>query len=674
MNFMNRKMFQAGGASNTLGAYQIRDKVTGEVYDIKPDFINTFGFNPYKILLDDTLEKGSAVQSILEDFQEKDAPKIGPFQARQDIGTNIANIGFRTARAAEPLVRAGIRGAGEIFGSQLLKDAGGEFSYGRLPRGEGRFGQRRGVIVSDSVIPSDQDRARFMLQGITIKDDPVVETPPIVEDTSTFDFRNEDMRSKVGQSAFEQQQKEIMLSKYSLEDQAFLRANPNITPEEVGMRPIKSQPTVDVFNQSLNLDELSTNLAELTQEREDLESRFAEEDIQRPADINVDEITSLLDEVTQPSIDIEKTEADTLLDTIDKFDGLSEDQLQFEIDKQNLPGMDALDENKEAVAKQVEVIKKLEAEGVDPDEYFNKAINIGNKENYRNNADKKLNQPGFFGTDRFLNFVRNVGAGLVESGQMGPGLALGAAKAAEERAARDIAADERKAEMDKLVAIEKAKAALKPGEKLKPKENIDLAGQINADYNEVISANNTLEIVGRVEEIILNEDTTSAQAVIQEIFDAAGAIFNTDGQPDPNGKGWNELSPRVRAKVLLNQIKQKNIRDILGESGKTISNLDRQIVDELVGSLQIFKTDAAALEALKLTREGILTNMTGAIARLKSNYIGMENYGDMSLIQNDDLIDYMETGTLTGNPYANDFVGSTESRPGRINKITLAKD
>jgi len=672
MNFMNRKMFQRGGASNTLGAYQIRDKVTGEVYDIKPDFINTFGFNPYKILLDDTLEKGSAVQSILEDFQEKDAPKIGPIQARQDIGSTIADVGFRVARQFEPIIRGGIRAAGEITGIEPFKKAGGEFTVGFLPEGEKRLGQPFGVLPVDSVVPSDQERARFMLRGITVKEPNDVQD--VVDDTSTFDFRNEDMRSKVGQSAFEQQQREIMLSKYSLEDQAFLRANPNITPEEVGMRPLKSQPTVDVFNQSLNIDELSSNLAELTQEREDLESRFAEEDIQRPADINVDEITSLLDEVTQPSIDIEKTEADTLLDTIDKFDGLSEDQLQFEIDKQNLPGMDALDENKEAVAKQVEVIKKLEAEGVDPDEYFNKAINIGNKENYRNNADKKLNQPGFFGTDRFLNFVRNVGAGLVESGQMGPGLALGAAKAAEERAARDIAADERKAEMDKLVAIEKAKAALKPGEKLKPKENIDLAGQINADYNEVISANNTLEIVGRVEEIILNEDTTSAQAVIQEIFDAAGAIFNTDGQPDPNGKGWNELSPRVRAKVLLNQIKQKNIRDILGESGKTISNLDRQIVDELVGSLQIFKTDAAALEALKLTREGILTNMTGAIARLKSNYIGMENYGDMSLIQNDDLIDYMETGTLTGNPYANDFVGSTESRPGRINKITLAKD
>ena len=434
------------------------------------------------------------------------------------------------------------------------------------------------------------------------------------------------------------------------------------------MRPIKSQPSVDVFNQSLNLDELSTSLEELTQERQDLEERFAEEDVQRPAGINVDEITNLLNEGSQPSINLEKTEAESLIETVNKFDGLTDDQLKFEIDKQNLPSMDALDENKKAVAEQVEVIKKLDAKGVDPDEYFNKAIDIGGKENYRNAADRKLNQPGFFGTDRFLNFVRNVGAGLVETGQLGPGLALGAAKAAEEKAARDLAEDERQKE------LELARIAAGAKEKLKPKENIDLAGQINADYNEVISANNTLEIVGRVEEIILNEDTTSAQAIIQEIFDAAGAIFNTDGQPDPKGKGWNELSPRVRAKVLLNQIKQKNIRDILGESGKTISNLDRQIVDELVGSLQVFKTDAAALEALKLTREGILTNMSGAIARLKSNYIGMENYGDMSLIQNDDLIDYMETGTLQGNPYVNDFVGSTKVRPGRINKITLATD
>ena len=462
------------------------------------------------------------------------------------------------------------------------------------------------------------------------------------------------MGLKVSEGTFAREQ---MLQQYSPEDQAYLRANPDIRPEEVGMRPVKDfTSNIDPFNTRLNIDEISSTLDELSGERQDLEARFDTENVQRPKDVDVDEITSLLNDIQPPLVNLDITEEDTKLGVETKFEGLSPDELKTEIANMNIPDADALiNEELLPAQNQEDLIASVAAE---KDEK-------GDPNIARNATQKKLNTPGFFGTDRFLDFIRNVGAGLSETGQFGPGLVLGAAKAAEERAARDIAEAERQRE------IELATIAAGVKEKLKPKENIDLAGQVNADYNEVVSANNTLEIVGRVEEIILNEDTTSAKAVIQEIFDKAGAVFNTDGQPDPEGKGWNELSPRVRAKVLLNQIKQKNIRDILGESGKTISNLDRQIVDELVGSLQFFKTDAEALEALRLTREGILTNMSGAIARLKSNYIGMENYGDMSLIQNDDLIDYMETGQLAGNPYANDFVGSTKTRPGRINKITL---
>ena len=637
MNFMNRKMFQRGGASNTLGAYQIRDKVTGEVYDIKPDFINTFGFNPYKILLDDTLEKGSAVQSILEDFQEKDAPKIGPIQARQDIGSTIADVGFRVARQFEPIIRGGIRAAGEITGIEPFKKAGGEFTVGFLPEGEKRLGQPFGVLPVDSVVPSDQERARFMLRGITVKEPNDVQD--VVDDTSTFDFRNEDMRSRVGQSAFEQQQREIMLSKYSLEDQAFLRANPNITPEEVGMRPIKSQPTVDVFNQSLNIDELSSNLAELTQEREDLESRFAEEDIQRPADINVDEITSLLDEVTQPSIDIEKTEADTLLDTIDKFDGLSEDQLQFEIDKQNLPGMDALDENKEAVAKQVEVIKKLEAEGEDPDDYLNKAINIGSKENYRNAADKKLNQPGFFGTDRFLNFVRNVGAGLTETGQLGSGLGLGAAKAAEERAARDIAADERKAEMDKLIAIEERKADLK---KLEPMSGADIEKAVKFEDELRTAIKNFDEderIVSDINQIInedLNDpDSFGVKGYITKISNDLAAAAGMGAQE------WSKLSAAKRTQLILDVTAQRSVRSILGESGKTISNLDREIVAKIFGSVGIFTSPAEIKKKLENSRANIIEGMRSGQNAIISRTQGLKNlkYPSNLVDANESIID-----------------------------------
>ena len=66
-------MFRTGGQAENqgLGDFQIRDRKTGEVYNVKPDFIDTFGFNPYKILYDDSLEKGAAVQRILEDFKKK---------------------------------------------------------------------------------------------------------------------------------------------------------------------------------------------------------------------------------------------------------------------------------------------------------------------------------------------------------------------------------------------------------------------------------------------------------------------------------------------------------------------------------------------------------------------------------------------------------------------------
>lgn len=44
-----------------------------------------------------------------------------------------------------------------------------------------------------------------------------------------------------------------------------------------------------------------------------------------------------------------------------------------------------------------------------------------------------------FGSEQFVNFLRNVGSSLTETGQLGVGLAKGASKAAEERAAKELA-------------------------------------------------------------------------------------------------------------------------------------------------------------------------------------------------------------------------------------------
>jgi hypothetical protein len=336
--------------------------------------------------------------------------------------------------------------------------------------------------------------------------------------------------------------------------------------------------------------------------------------------------------------------------------------------------MDALDENKKAVAEQIKVITRLEKEGIDPDEYFNKAP--------RNPVDKKLNEPGFFGSDRFLNFIRNVGAGLVESGQMGPGLALGAAKAAEERAARDIAADERKAEMDKLIAIEEKKAEIAekggPDTALKKLLRTN-AQEMNADYNEVVSGSNTLNTIKRVQEIVLNEDTASAAAFIAEITEKVGVFFDLDGKPSKTGKKFEDLAPRTRAKVLLNNIKQANIREILGESGKTISNLDRQIIDQLVGSLTLGTNPTEVLETLSLTQRSVLTNIQAAQDRLQTNFTFAAEEGSygISLVENNtSLINYIAalrkdpSALPVGKDYSNKYADVTAQR----RKITLAEE
>ena len=641
MNFMSRRMFQAGGGANALGDYEIRDKRTGQITTVRPDFINTPGFNPYKILYDDTLEKGPAVQAILEQFKEKDAPQIGPFQMGEDIGTNIVDLGFGVARATEPFIRGASRAVGEITGIQSLKNFGGKQKFSPSI---GLGGIDLFKPTYESYVPTDEDRARGMLGLVKERDgsilDPITgaidDLTSEATDRSSFDFRDEDMRSKVSQADYDAMQ--------------------------------TMAPTFDPYT-----DPITPMLDELQQERIDLENRFAEEDIQRPADINVDEITSLLNDIETPSFDLNKTEADSLLETTNKFEGLSPDELKFELDKTKLPGMDALDDQKAQVAKQVKVINQLEAAGIDPDTYFNTA---------RNPVSKKLNEPGFFGSDRFLNFIRNVGAGLAESGQMGPGLVLGAAKAAEERAARDIAADEKKAEMDKLIAIEEKKAEIAaaggPETSLKKLLRTN-AQEMNADYNEVVSGSNTLNTIQRVKEIVLNEDTSSVKAFIGEITEKVGVFFDVNGKPSKTGKKFKDLEPRVRAKVLLNNIKQANIREILGESGKTISNLDRQIIDELVGSLTLGTNPIEVLETLSLTERSVLTNIQAAQSRLQTNFTFAVEEGDygLSLIENNaSLINYIaalrkDPSTLpVGKDYSNKYADVTARR----RKITLAEE
>tara|TARA_R110000796_G_scaffold88948_1_gene192294 strand:+ start:18 stop:1910 length:1893 start_codon:yes stop_codon:yes gene_type:complete len=603
MNFMNRQMFQNGGGATALGPYDILDTKTGQITTVRPDFINTPGFNPYKILSDSSLEKGPAVMTILQQFKERDAPQIGPFQMGEDIGTNISDLGFGVARATEPFIRGASRAVGEITGIQGLKNFGGKQTFSPSI---GLGGIDLFKPTYESYVPTDEDRARGMLGLVKERDGSILD--PITgaiddlistsTDRSSFDFRDEDMRSKVSQAEFNKFQTSI-------------------------------EPVFDPYN-----DPITPMLDDLSQQRIDLEDRFAEEDIQRPADIDVDEITSLLNDIETPGFDLNKTEADSLLETTNKFEGLSPDELKFELDKTKLPGMDSLNEQKAQVEKQVKIIKALESKGIDPDTYFNTA---------RNPVSKKLNEPGFFGSNRFLDFIRNVGAGLTETGQVGSGLGLGASKAAEERAARDIAKDEREYEMEKLIAIEDKKAEIARIEKLnEPMEATDLVKYVKFEDEIATALKNFDEDERILSDInqVLNEDVNDPTA-----FGAKGFLGKiNDKFRNALGYGeteWENLDAEVRTGLILDITAQRSVRNILGESGKTISNLDREIVARIFGNVNIWTSPAELKKILGQSRSNIIEGMRSTQNQIvsRANAFKQVGYKSPVLDVNESLID-----------------------------------
>ena len=84
---------------------------------------------------------------------------------------------------------------------------------------------------------------------------------------------------------------------------------------------------------------------------------------------------------------------------------------------------------------------------------------------------------------------------------------------------------------------------------------------------------------------VINETGVSAGDQIRSFGNQLAISFGI-----PIGKG--ETDPVKRLKVLLTELKARNAAEILGESGKTISDNDRKLVDDIVGAIDVFSGDA----------------------------------------------------------------------------------
>jgi hypothetical protein len=557
-----------------------------------------------------------------------------------------------TGRFLEPYVKKGIAGIGEFVGSDYLKTADDDVSVGLL-------GFKRDEM--NSIFPTDEERSRAALERITgERNFSTANMNPNVRSGTNMFFDalrsgDEKMSDYFGTDRIFKDRPEQQIQDFQSEIDGFVGpirpgadvVDTAIVTEGPEFTPRFESETLSLEGGPLDMETRRLAYQEKMIGRDEFGNLLPEGRLEQD-----DEISKMLEDIkpAEQKVDVDKTEADTLADNEAKFGGLSQDEFRATIDDAATP-------------------KLLEIERPITD------TTIVEEETLRKQNDpvsRKLDQPGFFGSDRFLNFIRNVGGELVRTGQFGEGLASGAAKASEERAARELMADAEERDYLTKLRLVRAEADYEAQKKLDEgpsdsmrKELRTVAQEMNADYNDIVSAKSTLEVVGRVEDILYNTDTTSFKAFAGELLEKVGSFFDTDGKPSESGKSFENLEPRTRAIVLLNQIKQKNIKSLLGENSKTISNLDRQIVEELVGSIALGKTQEETLEALKLTKESIYNSLSAAQTRLKSNFRFANAEGGLYLIQdNTKILDYLKTGILS-NTYDNSYENQS------IRKITL---
>jgi len=250
---------------------------------------------------------------------------------------------------------------------------------------------------------------------------------------------------------------------------------------------------------------------------------------------------------------------------------------------------------------------------------------------------------GIFGSDRFLDFIRNVGGQLVSTGQLGEGLAAGAAKASEERAARDLLEEQEKKKFQRELLI----AGIKAGDvdkltasdfdKINNKEI-----EMEADIKGFEKSGETLKNLNYIIKTLGEGGATGLQGFFGEATDMIEAAIQRN-----EGKPFEKLSPRTRANALLNVLRQANVREILGESGKTISNLDRQIVEEVFGDIKITTPLAVSIQKLKDSRTRIIGTMNEQKGKIASyeNYFTNVGYDSPILANRKSVIDIIKAFT-----------------------------
>jgi len=393
------------------------------------------------------------------------------------------------------------------------------------------------------------------------------------------------------------------LDLYSTQDQNFLEENPGITPEEVGFRPINyrdefgelvpitasSMSDFNPFEDNINLTEISQGLDSLSEDRESLQRK---QDAQsrraayEQAMVGKDEFGFPITKPERSTSISDFTEELAALKPVNVLK--TEEDSKMEIEEKFLPTLPDIDLD----------MTQAEADQI-------------NEEESKDSVTTKLNEPGFFGSNRFLDFIRNVGGELTRTGDMAQGLSSGAAKAAEERAGRELLADqeERKYKREIELAVAKAEAtADAAGSDLLM--NPDKIRELNTDLKTNMSdLEGGVAATGFVDLAIETlEEALETGESVGGFFGAFNAATDSVSAFFGNDKSFADQSAQTKIKKLVEVVRQKNLQAILGESGRTISDKDRAIILQVFGDLEFTENPKTTLGKLKASRQSLAQN------------------------------------------------------------------
>jgi hypothetical protein len=251
----------------------------------------------------------------------------------------------------------------------------------------------------------------------------------------------------------------------------------------------------------------------------------------------------------------------------------------------------------------------------------------------------------FFSSSAFNDALRNIGGSLVKEGRFGAGLASGAASFADEQETKSLLEQERMAKLMEETA-KSGKLDLKDTKTL-----FDTKSELGTHIRDFNNAEAAYELAQSVIDFA-NKNQNLATfgskigATIEDIGAAIGfkEIENVD-----------QLSDTKRAQIALDILANRNIKEILGESGRTISNIDRDIANRIIGNLDITKIQSIPELKQRLSDniKSIVEKKNDAQRKIISSAQFLSQYMPNLFNEDPELLEIMQkdfgapTGTIT---------------------------